>query len=311
MIFPLVQFVITPLMMGNILMAIMFGVIWVSLFYFVAYLLQHPQLLAAAKDEFTALIFSAILIGLFVFINFIATQFIFALLADTAGNLNIDLQNNDNVQSHFDLAYASLDVLMTKLVHLYGVLYLFDVLIGFLSTLSFPLGSPLPSIGIITFSFMPFDGLVLLVNAHTMIVEAIGNLITIIWAKQLILIFSRDALIALILPFGIVMRAFPWLRIAGSSLIALSFTLYFVYPLSVIFSNYLMFDLFKPADFVYSPDQSMISFTNYGNINDPMGNMQQLRDRSEGVVNRFGEDTTLVQGRIDCSDFSASIGTWF
>ena len=59
----------------------------------------------------------------------------------------------------------------------------------------------------------------------------------------------------MLLPLGLVMRAFPFFRATGSSIIALSFALYFVLPFAIILSNYLIFDIYQPADFVYTPSR--------------------------------------------------------
>ncbi|MDO8554275.1 MAG: hypothetical protein Q7S22_05685 [Candidatus Micrarchaeota archaeon] len=226
--------------------------------YMMAYFFQHPPLSAIAKEELAATIFSVIIVWFWLASNAYLPNLIVGIL--TAGSPNVGdaiaahaTSPEISVSPHIYLASAALDILFEKMRATYSQLYLFEVLIGFLSTLSFPLGSPLPLVNLVTFSFMPYDGLVLLSNAHTVVVEAIGFVITAIMAKQIILGFARDIIPLIILPLGIVFRAFPMTRKTGSSLIAISFVVFYVYPLSVLFSNYLIFDVYKPADFNYVP----------------------------------------------------------
>ena len=93
--------------------------------------------------------------------------------------------------NHIQLAMASLKIMEDKLIDQYKELYLFEALIGFLSTISFPIASPFPAIAMISFSLAPFTGLTLLSNAHTVVVEAIGYLITVMWAKEFILLVRK------------------------------------------------------------------------------------------------------------------------
>lgn len=243
-------------------MSLFFGVLVTSSLFLISYGLQNPQLIALAKEELAALIFSVFIImfwlGSDTVLNGISTGLIMsALPASLQANIqpcNVGPTCVAGLTSnHIMLAVGTLEILYQKLKAQYVDLYLFEALIGFLSTVSFPLGTPIPAVNAVSFSIAPFTGLVLLSNAHTVVVEAISYLITVIWAKQFILIFARDAIPLLLLPLGLVLRAFPFFRTTGSSLIALCFAVYFVLPFAMILSNYLIFDVYQPADFVYTP----------------------------------------------------------
>ena len=253
----------------HIVLALLFGVIWVILFYFPGYFLQHPPLQAAAKEEFTALIMSFIIV-----IFWVATAQFFSDLSagiinqagvsgagggGTVSYFDVKADQFRFTPTHLDIAYGSLEIFIAKLKTQYTSLYLFEVLIGFLSTVSFPIGSPLPAVNIISFSLMPYDGLSMLSNAHTVVVEAIGYLMTSMWAKEFIVSFAKNVVPTILFPLGIVMRAFPWYRATGSSLIAICAVVYFIYPLAVIFSNYLVFDVYKPSTFLFTPDEKAVS----------------------------------------------------
>lgn len=249
--------------------SLMLGIILVALNFMLAYAMQNPQMLALAREELAALVFTVIILvfwlGLDSILNAMSTSL---LLSSLPPSLQGTLASGSCAggagpgcaqglaTSHITLALATLDILEQKLRAQYVDLYMFEALIGFLSTISFPIGSPIPAVNVISFSLAPFTGLTMLSNAHTVIVEAIGYLVTVIWAKNFILLFSRDAVPLIIFPFGLILRAVPFFRRTGSSIIALAFALYFVLPFALIFSNYLIFDIFRPADFSYNPASS-------------------------------------------------------
>jgi len=256
-----------PAAMAAISVSLGFAVIFTALFYFSAYFFQSPQLMAVSKEELSALIFSAVIIMFWMTMDVVLNQaanglLISAIPPDVAARMPGGSEVAGLSATHVDLAYSCLEVLFIKLKDMYTNLYLFEVLIGFLSTVSFPIGSPVPAVNVISLSLAPFTGLVLLSNAHTTVVEAIGYAMTLIWAKQFILLFCRDIIPILLLPLGLVMRAFPFFRTTGSSVIALSFVGYFVLPFAILLSNYMIFDLYEPSEFAYTPEHaSMFSGT--------------------------------------------------
>jgi hypothetical protein len=235
--------------------ALAFAAFVVSLLFMVAYFLQHAPLVAVAKEELAAFLFTLFIILFWVLMDTsLNAVTVGILISSMPPELQFTPEQISEVEiSHINLAIASLDILDQKLRHQYIDLYLFEALIGFLSTVSFPLGSPVPAVNVISFSLAPFTGLVLLSNAHTTIVESIGYMITLVWGKEFILIFCRDAVPILLLPLGIVLRAVPFFRRTGSSVIAVAFAMYFIFPYAVLLSNYLIFDVYKPADFAYTP----------------------------------------------------------
>lgn len=236
-----------------IAIALGLGVLGTALFYMLAYALQHAPLFAIAKEELSALLFTGIIIVFWVSSGLVLDPLVKGIILPAGFQPQTEISGLTS--SHVTLALGSLDILFNKVVEMYTSMYLFEALIGFLSTISFPLGSPVAGTAIISFSLMPFDGLVLLSNAHTIVVESIGHLIGVIAAKRFILLFCRDAIPIIFLPLGLVFRAIPFLRTTGSSIIAICFAGYFVLPLAILFSNALIFDIYEPADFVYMPQQ--------------------------------------------------------
>jgi hypothetical protein len=238
-------------------------------FFLIAYAMQNPQMNALAKEELSALFFTVFIILFWLASDTLLNGVVFGLMtaslpSSVQGFINPSACVSGTgagclqglTYNHLTLAIASLDVLDNKLRSQYIDLYLFEALIGFLSTVSFPIGSPLPGVNIVSFSLSPFTGLALLSSAHTTIVEMIGLMLTLVWAKKFVLIFARDTIPILLLPFGVVLRAVPFFRKTGSSVIAVAFAFYFVLPFAFILSNYLIFDIYKPADFAYTPSSA-------------------------------------------------------
>ncbi len=268
--------------------ALMLGAIVTALFYMVAYALQHPPLLTLAKEELAALIFSVVIIVFWLASSSVLDPLARGLISPI-GATPPDHPASELFSSHVTLAIASTDILFAKLRELYTSMYLYEALIGFLSTMSFPIGSPIAGPAIISFSLMPFDGLNLLSNAHTIVVESIGTMMTFIWAKQFILIFCRDALPVIFLPLGLVFRAIPFLRTTGSSIIALCFAGYFVLPFAVLFSNFVIFDVYKPVDFVYAPEHigPYKSDVSESRVTDEISGAEGARTKAEEVRKLF------------------------
>ncbi len=233
---------------GVIAGSIVFAAIVTALFFIVAYFFQSPQLTAIAHEELAAMFFTAFIILFWVtgsaFLNGITDGLVGATMPDyTSGGEMAGFS-----MGHVELAIAANDVFLTKLKSLYINLYLYEVLIGFLSTISFPILTLFPGPAMISLSFMPFISLTMLSGAHTSVVESIGLLAAMLWAKEFILLFCRDIVPLILLPIGLVMRAFPFTRTTGSSIISVCFMGYFVFPLAVLLSYYMVFDLYQPSE---------------------------------------------------------------
>jgi hypothetical protein len=143
----------------------------------------------------------------------------------------------------------------------------------------------------------------MLSNAHTVIVEAIGYLVTVLWGKEFLLIFSRDVVPILLFPLGLVLRSFPFFRMTGSTIIAICFAMYFVFPFAIILSNYLIFDVFKPADFTYTPSTASYMGTEHSQSH----YQAQTEEAEEGsavdhLFEQFSAPSLAEEASDDASD---------
>jgi len=272
---------------GMIAGSLMFAVIITALFFLLAAFFQSPNLKAVANEELAALIFTAFIIMFWVtsegVLNGI-TNGIVGITVSTPGTAPHPFS-----VTHVDLAIIATDIFRAKMQNLYINLYLYEVLIGFLSTISFPIGTIFPGATMISFSLMPFISLSMLSAAHTSVVEAIGLVMAMIWAKEFILLFCRDIIPLILLPIGIVLRAFPLSRTTGSSIIAVCFVGYFVFPLASLFSYYLIFDIYEPVEEIHVPSTISLFKSQFGE-GDAQGTLDSARAESEKREEMFGED---------------------
>ncbi|NYZ77557.1 hypothetical protein H0O02_04570 [Candidatus Micrarchaeota archaeon] len=301
LILPLLVIALPQAAGGMIAGSLMFAVIITALFFLVAYFFQSPQLTAVAHEEFAALIFSAIIILVWIsgdaFFNGITNGLVggsamFGTTAPTGFST-----------THVDLAIHATEVFRSKAQGLYVNLYLYEILIGFLSTISFPFGALFSGPAIVSFSLMPFISLGMLSNVHTSVVETLGLLVAAIWVKEFILIFCRDILPLILLPLGLVMRAFPFSRTTGSSIIAVCFVGFFVFPVAVLFSYYMIFDLYQPSE--PPPVPSMVSvFKTSMTQDDANAMLDEAKAESKQRENLF-DDSPIAEraatGNPDCA----------
>jgi hypothetical protein len=296
MLLPLLAITLTSSTWTIIGLSLSLSVAITAIMYALAYALQNPQFQALAKEELAALIFTLFIIAFWVgsdaTFNTLATGLLMSSLPSQMQAMIQTGPANGFTSSHLNIALACLDMMYEKLKAQYIDLYLFEALIGFLSTISFPVGNPLPAINMVSFSIAPFTGLTLLSTTHTQIVEAISYMITVVWAKEFIVQFARDIVPVMLLPLGLAMRAFPFFRSTGSSVIALSFALYFVLPFAIILSSYLIFDVYQPADFTYTPVHASFMENNPG-----ASTLQQTltadRDQGNKLLAQFSSPSAL------------------
>lgn len=218
-----------------------------ALMYMAGSALQSQDLLALGKDNLANLFFSAIIVFMFLALFAIFQQFASAIACG---------QPCDHLQA----AYSSVLMLRSKLMSLYFNLYFYELIFGFLSTLGFSI--PLPALGpasllafiinLPTISFAPLSGLTPLSNAHTIVVEAVGTALLAVLARQVLLEFVMKYMFVFLV-IGAGLRSMWFTRRTGSSILALAGVSYFVYPLAVLLSNYLIFQAYEPANFGVIP----------------------------------------------------------
>lgn len=97
------------------------------------------------------------------------------------------------------------------------------------------------------------------------------------------------------------MRAFPLFRKTGSTIIAVCFALYFVLPFSMIFTNYLIFDIYQPADFTYTPTTASFFGTDLTNTQ-VKNQIDSATGEGSQILTQFQSPDLVDQGLSSSSD---------
>ncbi|MFA5021384.1 MAG: hypothetical protein WC517_05025 [Patescibacteria group bacterium] len=84
---------------------------------------------------------------------------------------------------------------------------------------------------------VPWVALGPLNQAHTIIVDLIGTTFAAFTAQNMLLMFIEKAALPVFLPFGLMLRAFPFTRKTGSTIIAVVVAAYFVFPISILINE--------------------------------------------------------------------------
>ena len=74
-------------------------------------------------------------------------------------------------------------------------------------------------------------------QAHTGIVDLLGTTFAAFTAQNMLLLFIQKAAIPVFLGFGMILRAFPFSRKTGSTIIAVVVAAYFIYPISILINQ--------------------------------------------------------------------------
>ncbi len=143
-----------------------FAVLFCASIFLIAYGLSNTPMIAMAKEELSALVFTVMIIFFWLAFSGTLNSIVSGLLISSFPPGVLESASPDSCfnpansnspgciinglnPGHLSLAIASLSILEGKLKAQYLELYLFEALIGFLSTVSFPLGSPIPAVNII------------------------------------------------------------------------------------------------------------------------------------------------------------------
>ena len=151
---------------------------------------------------------------------------------------------DDILSGTFAYSQGTDGIIMPELVGGYRKLLWLEVFYGFLSTLSFSISPTLLLIKAIDFhiaNIVPAVYLNLFLEANTFLSDTLGTVIMAFVAQELLLRFIEFSVPALFLPLGVAMRAFPFTRKTGSTIIAFCFAAYFIYPISILI-NWQIYD---------------------------------------------------------------------
>lgn len=172
-------------------------------------------------------------------------------------------------QPYWDKDKTGYGVLLPKLVEMYTSLMQLEAMLGILSTLGAQINLPNTALMQPSLSVAFHAGLTVVSDAHTIIVDAIGFTIVTVVAQKVLLEFIYMSVLKYFLPLGIFLRALPFTRKTGSTVIALCMVAYFVYPSSIMINKYI-FDTYVTLPTESVPGQEnptrRIDFVEYENM---------------------------------------------
>lgn len=218
--------------------SLMISVLWFALFYMFGKLMDTPEIYARVEEEKN---------------QFFTTIFIVVAVVTISATINSVISQmfcgNTTSCDLFSFAKSWIDTLRTEMIQFYVMLYIGEFMIGTVSTMSFSVMLLRIITGVfpLQFGVGPLSGVSLYAEGLITVLNWMELAIASIIMKQVILEFVEYAALSIILPLGVVLRAFPLTRTTGSSIIAFSIVLYFIVPLSFAFSNYMLFELYNPG----------------------------------------------------------------
>ena len=219
--------------------ALLTAAFMVALYYMLGKFLGSPQIDAFAKEEFSQLIISVFIAALW-----------FPLYAIISGIASAAACGGQPCNL-FSVAFYSLDTVYYQVISAYIGFLSIELFLGILSSIGFSLMLGTPLMAVKWLSFSPYGGLAMLSNSVIGIIESIGMLLGLVIAREQLLTFFYAIVPGFLLPVGLFMRSLPFTRMTGSSLIAISFAAFFIFPASIVLSHHLMFGAHMPA--VYIP----------------------------------------------------------
>jgi hypothetical protein len=214
------------------------GLFFTLIYYFYSKILNDRIVESRAKAAlFTVFETIAIFIIIFMFNGFFESLiFSAAGIPDTNG---VSLP-------HLRLAGAVIDTFQSKINTVYISMIISEFVIqtiAQMTSVQIPMNiiSPLASTGMGTTSISINTGEIFSIinNLYNSLIRSIIDIMLMTIARKTILDLAVPA-IALILPLGLFLRGLYITKRTGSSLIALSLVLFYIYPLSLVFDGYLV-----------------------------------------------------------------------
>ena len=287
-----------PAINGVILVALVAAAFIVAMYYMLAKFLNSPQLDAFAKEEFSQVWISVFIAAAWVGVY---TAVSGVLSAAACGNASCSL---------FSLAFYSLDVLFYQTISAYLAFLSLEIWVGVISSIGFSLPLFAPVMGVKWMSFSPFGGMAMLSNSIVSIIESIGILVGLVVGRQQLLAFFMDVVPVFLLPLGLFLRTLPFTRVTGSSLIAISFAAFLIFPASIILSHEMIFGSSAQSTYIpMAPTPTGLCY-DPDNPEDEAAALEYLSESNKDVGEYLAEDPyASVSLENNWYQFSGFIGT--
>jgi hypothetical protein len=205
------------------------------LYYMFARIVNESSLQARAKNSVNAVIETVMILGALLFINW-------AISYTVSGAAGLTEVRED---AHLVLARAAMERFLAATENVYLSAFIYEGILSILFGLNvaYSFGGNVEGSGI-ALAIHPLQGLHMVLDYQTTLMNFILTILVGVLGR-LYLIKLAPYVLAMFLPFGILFRGLHFSRTIGSALIALVLVIYYIYPLSVIFTDYLVFESYK------------------------------------------------------------------
>ena len=205
--------------------------------------------------------------------------------------------------------YYGNGVMLPRVLSGYVHLMWFEVLVGFVSTVDFGLGKSLgqPFMWLTVGGITPGIGLNIISDANIFVVDAIAAAWSGFAAQKMLLQFIESSLLIYFLPLGLFLRALPFSRKTGSTIIAIIFAAYFVYPTTVLVNQRIFYSLNDPPG---APGNTLSAVGEPCSANSECRSGLCRADRCIAPLTDFNEYSSVFQICGENTDFQTLQQNW-
>lgn len=249
-----------------------------------------PQLKGWAQKEFKELLFSALIIFLGFFLLHQVVLLACAAVIEHSGPL--DIKN----PIYFTQAKVFLKVMDLNIQEIASRGIRTSSILSGYSRYSVTLGFPIPIASaagvIISGSIQPLAGLSLIAGVISDITKTVIMTNFLISVMDSLLYFIQTTSFTIFFPLGIILRALPITRKLGSTIIALSITFYFIFPMTILFNQYIYLNMFL-GDLSYDTENpESISYLQE-QLEDRLENETKIEEKTEEYYPAAGSETQI------------------
>ncbi len=232
-----------PLLNTGLMLSIAFTALMAMIYYVAYFVFSDPDLKARFREEldstFNSFLFFILLIPFSLFM-----ESVFSNLIDSSGNFD----------DQFVFAFVYISNSITNIFHMYKNIAFLELGVGVISGFGISAPYGFNGMGNPTFSFSPVKSLAVFNNINSKILYFLSTALAGFLTQEYLLHFARATMLSIFLPFGFLLRLFPFTRKAGSNIIALALSFYYVFPLSYSFFEKVSFDLSESRIEDFNPD---------------------------------------------------------